>query len=46
MAKQLLKLRNVPADELAEIYELLESHEIEFTRRVLGIGVFPCRHYG
>ncbi len=30
MAKQLLKLRNVPEDELAEIYELLESHEIEF----------------
>lgn len=30
MAKQLLKLRNVPQDELAEIYELLESHEVEF----------------
>ncbi|MDG2090355.1 MAG: DUF6164 family protein [Gammaproteobacteria bacterium] len=30
MAKQLLKLRNVPQDELAEIYELLESNEIEF----------------
>jgi len=30
MAKQLLKLRNVPADELVEIYELLESHDIEF----------------
>ncbi|MBN4075361.1 MAG: hypothetical protein COA71_07975 [SAR86 cluster bacterium] len=30
MAKQLLKLRNVPVDELAEIYELLESHEVEF----------------
>lgn len=30
MAKQLLKLRNVPEDELAEIYELLESHDIDF----------------
>lgn len=30
MAKQLLKLRNVPEDELAEIYELLESHEVDF----------------
>ncbi len=30
MAKQLLKLRNVPEDELAEIYDLLESREIEF----------------
>lgn len=30
MAKQLLKLRNVPQDELAEIFQLLESHEVEF----------------
>lgn len=30
MAKQLLKLRNVPEDEVAEIYELLESHDVDF----------------
>jgi hypothetical protein len=30
MAKQLLKLRNVPEDEIAEIHELLESHDVEF----------------
>ncbi len=30
MAKQLLKLRNVPEDELAEIYELLELHDVNF----------------
>lgn len=30
MAKQLMKLRNVPEDEIAEIYELLESHDVEF----------------
>ena len=30
MARQLLKLRNVPEDELAEIYELLEAHEVDF----------------
>lgn len=30
MAKQLLKLRHVPDDELSEIRELLEAHDIEF----------------
>tara|TARA_R110000772_G_scaffold71427_7_gene156604 strand:+ start:2288 stop:2650 length:363 start_codon:yes stop_codon:yes gene_type:complete len=30
MARQLLKLRNVPEDEVAEIYALLESHQVEF----------------
>ena len=30
MAKQLIRLRNVPEDEIAEIYVLLESHEVEF----------------
>jgi hypothetical protein len=30
MVRQLLKLRNVPEDELAEIYELLEAHEVDF----------------
>ncbi len=30
MARQLLRLRNVPEDELSEIYELLETHELDF----------------
>lgn len=30
MAKQLLKLRHVPADELEEIQELLSQHDIDF----------------
>lgn len=30
MTKQLLKLRHVPEDELAEIYALLEQNDIEF----------------
>ena len=29
MATQLVKLRNVPADELEEIYALMEAHEID-----------------
>jgi len=29
MATQLVKLRQVPADELEEIYALMEAHEIE-----------------
>ena len=29
MATQLVKLRNVPEDELEEIYELMEANEIE-----------------
>lgn len=30
MATQLLRLRNVPEDELLEIYELLDEHEIQY----------------
>lgn len=30
MATQLLKLRNVPQDELLELYELLDAHEIDY----------------
>ncbi len=46
MATQLVKLRNVPEDELEEIYALMEANDIEVYETSAGNWEYRCRRCG